>query len=523
MQKLNHDTDRSIHERWLSPLALQLLDAENFEAEVKKLVEGNPEADYKLQVQEVFVARGMEVLDANEKADELLRRVSTPPPAEADPAPPKAEAANDNFAGLALVDGLDAAAKEPAKKKSRKPKAATLATLERLLTDPMRVYDGLFRLNEMTGEIELTKRPPWHGTGKTLEEADVSEFRARIEKQQQLIASSNLAWEAIAMVAARRAYNPLREYVQGLEWDGVERIDTWLIEHAGAEDTPLVRNISAKFLIAMVARAIVPGAKVDTMLVLQGDQGVLKSSLLRVLAGDDWFSDADIDFHNKDSFELLRYCWLVEMGELAALNRRDLETAKAFISRQEDMFRLSYGRKNQKFPRHCVFAGTTNHDEFLRDQTGNRRYWVVPVKQCEPTGVAKVRDQLFAEARVRYERGEAWYLPPELERELAKEQESVMREPMYAPLIAPEIERLGLFRTAQPVHALMDCLKIPHTAQNVQLFTQALVHLGYRKKHTRKGNMWEPSDELLAKHPEAASKKEQHEKSGTDQESANNE
>ncbi|MBK9002206.1 MAG: hypothetical protein IPM35_41330 [Myxococcales bacterium] len=501
MQKLNHDTDRSIHERWLSPLALQLLEAENLEAAVKKLVEDNPEANYKLHVQEVFVARGMEVLDANEKADELLRSVSTPPPPEDDPAPPRAEAANDNSAGLALVDGLDAAAKEPAKKKSRKPKAATLATLEKLLTDPTHVYDELFRLNEMTGEIELTKRPPWHSIGKTLEEADVSEFRARIEKQQQLIASSNLAWEAIAMVAARVAYNPLREYVQGLEWDGVERIDTWLIEHAGAEDTPLVRAMSAKFLIAMVSRAITPGEQADDMLMLQGDQGVGKSTMLRALAGEKWFSDADIDFHSKDTFELLRYCWLVEMGELAALNRRDTETAKGFISRREDMFRLAYGRKNQKFPRHCVFAGTTNHDEFLRDQTGNRRYWVVKVKQCDPSGVANVRDQLFAEARVRYEQGEAWHLPPELTRELARAQESVMREPMYAPLIAAEIERIGLFRTMQPVHALMDSLKIPHTAQNVQLFTQALQHLGYEKKHTRKGNMWEPSKELLAKHP----------------------
>ena len=204
-----------------------------------------------------------------------------------------------------------------------------------------------------------------------------------------------------------------------------------LIDYLGAEDTEWSRLVARKVLVAAVARVFVPGIKFDEMIITSGPQGIGKSTLPAKLAGD-WFSDSLEDIRGKDAFEALQGTWIVEMGEMKATKKADLEATKHFISKREDIFRVAYGRRKEYFKRECIFWGTTNDSTFLRDKTGNRRFWPVDV------GVRSIkkrvwhmseedRDQLWAEAKYLWENGESLYLTDE-EKELALEQQQLHTE-----------------------------------------------------------------------------------------------
>jgi predicted P-loop ATPase len=251
----------------------------------------------------------------------------------------------------------------------------------------------------------------------------------------------------IQMVASHHRHHAVREYLDNLCWDGTPRLDIWLETYLGAridaealdaglsdddlnreQPTPsqkyttYLRSVGPKWLIAAVARIYRPGCKVDHVIVFEGPQGVGKSTCLRVLAGDEWFADEIADLGTKDSAQDLRGKWIVELAEVAALRRAALERMKAFISRNIDHYRPSYGRRSMDFPRQCVFAGTTNADAYLADETGNRRFWPVKVTGLRLEQLVRDRDQLWAEAVVRFKAGEAWWLDREVEAFAAEEQ-----------------------------------------------------------------------------------------------------
>jgi len=232
-------------------------------------------------------------------------------------------------------------------------------------------------------------------------------------------------FEAMAIAAQKNPGDLFRDWLDSLEWDGVPRCDTWLQDYAGVTDGSYTRAVGSKTLIAVVARTLTPGCKVDTILTLKGRQGARKSSLFRELVGGEWFSDADIDIGSKDGAINIQGPAIIEFSELSALSRHQVEKIKAFVTRQTDKFRPPYGRVTADFPRRCIFVATTNDDHYLTDVTGNRRFWPVTVGDAiDVEGVAEARDQLFAEAVTRFKAGERWYLDtPELVALAEEEQE----------------------------------------------------------------------------------------------------
>lgn len=220
---------------------------------------------------------------------------------------------------------------------------------------------------------------------------------------------------AVNVAAEKRSFHPVRAYLDSLTWDGKPRVDGWLSAYVGVEDSTYSRAVGAAFLLSMVARVRKPGCKVDTVLVFEGAQGVRKSSALRVLAGDAWFTDSALDIRKKDGQEQIMGKWLVEWAELDNLARSELTAVKAFITEQVSRFRMAYGKRSKDYPRECVFAGTTNESNYLNDSTGNRRFWPVAVGVIDTEALQRDRDQLWAEASARFACGEPWWLTAEAE------------------------------------------------------------------------------------------------------------
>lgn len=257
-----------------------------------------------------------------------------------------------------------------------------------------------------TGALDKTGRRPWT-------DADGSGLRWYLETAYGLKGRQTID-DAFTTVANANAYDDVESYVRALVWDGVPRVDRLWVRYLGAEDTAYTRAVTRKSLVACVARALCPGVKYDTVLTLVGGQGYGKSTVLQLL-GRKWFNASLSSFdRNKEASELIQGSWIVELGELAQLNHSELNAAKQFITRTSDRFRAAYGRYAEDSPRRCVFFGTTNKDDFLRDETGERRFWPLPInRKMQPEDFetfASEVDQIWAEARAFYELGERLYL-----------------------------------------------------------------------------------------------------------------
>lgn len=243
--------------------------------------------------------------------------------------------------------------------------------------------------------------------------------------------SKEMIEDALKNHAAKYGYNPVQDYLSGLVWDGTPRLDTLLIDYLGSADTAYTRAVTRKAFTAAVARVMWPGCKFDQMTILTGAQGIGKSTLLKKL-GRFWFSDSIKTFEGKEASELVQGVWIVEIGELEAMAKSEIGRIKQFLSQQEDIYRAAYGRNVQWHPRRCVFFGTSNNDEYLRDRTGNRRFWPmdVGVQACTKSVFSDLDDevdQLWAEAVIRWKAGEPLYLSGDLET-AAREQQEEHRE-----------------------------------------------------------------------------------------------
>lgn len=237
--------------------------------------------------------------------------------------------------------------------------------------------------------------------------------------------------DALAIVGGQNRVNEVKRYLDSLSWDGVKRVDTLLSDYLGAEDTPYTRAVIRKALTAAVARALSAGIKYDCMPILTGPQGIGKSTFLSILGGE-WFSDSLTSFEGKEAAEMIQGTWINEVGELTAFTRQETESIKQFLSKKDDIYRAAYGRRTEKYPRRCVFFGTSNAGEFLKDTTGNRRFWPVDVgvytaKKSVWEELPRERDQIWAEAKMYWMLGESLFLPKELE-VLATEQQERHRE-----------------------------------------------------------------------------------------------
>lgn len=233
------------------------------------------------------------------------------------------------------------------------------------------------------------------------------------------IKGKDLLSNALTIVSGKHKFNDVRKYLKGLKWDGVKRLDTLLIDYLGAEDNPYTRAVMRKSLCAAVTRAMRDFVKYDYMPILAGPQGIGKSTFLSTI-GKAWFSDSLTTFEGKEAAELIQGVWVVEVGELTAMNRQEVNAVKQFLSKVDDIYRAPYGRRTARYPRRCVFFGTSNEVEFLKDDTGNRRFWPIDVGDYEPTksvwdDLPGEVDQIWAEAYTYYLLGEKLFLPREIE------------------------------------------------------------------------------------------------------------
>ena len=296
--------------------------------------------------------------------------------------------------------------------------------------DPM--LKGKFALNQFAGRGEILGTLPWSkdGTRRLWSDTDSNGLYWYLEKAYNITGRGNID-AALDIHAATHAFNEVQNYINRLSWDGVPRLDTLFIDYLGAEDDPVgyCRAVCRKAFTAAIARAMTPGSKYDCMLILCGSQGLGKSTLLdRMSKG--WFNDSIRTFEGKEASELLQGVWLVEVAELDAFRRTDVARIKQFLSLRADRYRAAYGRNVKELPRCCVFFGTCNQMDFLQDTTGNRRFWPVDVgeqpheKNVWQDLTDEVIDQIWAEAKLRWQMGEQLYLTGEVEKEAQRRQES---------------------------------------------------------------------------------------------------
>jgi predicted P-loop ATPase len=298
---------------------------------------------------------------------------------------------------------------------------------------------GAFSQDDMLRAVILESELPRVGDPRVeiggalprpLRDADVSQLQEWLQRHGMLPKiGRETVHQAVDLRAQERAYHPVRDYLGGLTWDERRRLPTWLSYYLGGEPNAYHHGIGPMVFVAMVARIFEPGCKCDYMMVIEGPQGVRKSEACKTLGGE-WFSDSlpSIAHGGKDVSQHLRGKWLIEIAEMSALDKAENAALKAFLTRVEERYRPSYGRKEVIEPRQCVFIGTTNRSTYLRDETGGRRFWPVKVGSIDVDALAADRDQLFAEAVTLYRRGIQWWPDAEFEREHVRPQQEARFE-----------------------------------------------------------------------------------------------
>jgi predicted P-loop ATPase len=342
----------------------------------------------------------------------------------------------------------------------------------------------IFSYDEMERRTIISEAIDGQNSGfpRPVDDSDVSRVQEFLQRNDMPRIGKDTTHQAVDLRARERPFHPVRDYLSSLKWDGTPRLDTWLFVYFGAEGDPhYLAPIGRMFLVSMVARIFAPGCKVDYMLVVEGDQGNLKSSACRVLAGG-WFSDNLPDLQSGDLVRLsmhLRGKWLIEIGELASFHSADTERLKTFLSQREERFTPKFARKEVTEPRQCAFIGTTNKAVYLKDETGARRFWPFKATIINLAELARNRDQLFAEAVALYRGGAQWWPDAAFERAYIKPQQEARREvdAWQEPIAAYVASR----QSVTPGEVARKALKIamPRIATtDIRRITAVLVTLG---------------------------------------------
>ncbi|MGL6174560.1 MAG: VapE domain-containing protein, partial [Cellulosilyticaceae bacterium] len=304
-------------------------------------------------------------------------------------------------------------------------------------------------LNEFSHQITLRGNLPWRKLNYINEiwtDNDDSALRHYLERVYK-IKSKEAIFDAISVIASRYSYHPIKEYLNNVTWDGIKRIEDLFIDYLGAKNSDYTKEVSRKMLVAAVARVFEPGVKFDYMAVFVGREGIGKSHLINLL-GKEWYTDSINTVLGKEAYEQLQEAWIVEMAELSAVKKAETEAVKHFISKREDMYRVAYGRRVEKFKRQCVFFGTTNEETFLKDRNGNRRFWPVKV------GIDKIKksvfkdldknevDNIWAEAIHYYKKGEELILSSEIAKTALMMQQEHLEESPREGMIKEYLEIL---------------------------------------------------------------------------------
>jgi putative DNA primase/helicase len=286
-----------------------------------------------------------------------------------------------------------------------------------------------------------TEAPTARRTGEWSEE-DSIRTAAWLTAEHGIDAPTTMVDQAVSAIAHRNVVHPVRDWMRGLTWDECERLPTMLSVYFGAADGAYTRGVGVRWMISGVARIFEPGCQADCTLVLEGAQGTGKSTGLEAFVPvRSWFADTGIILGDKDSYQALRRKLIYELSEMASVKGREIERVKAFLSARTDSYRPSYGRRNVDHPRQVIFAATTNESAYLIDSTGNRRFWPVRCSQIDVEGIRRDRDQLWAEARVRYDRGEAWHVDSgAFARLCAEEQEGRVLSDPWTEIVARWLE-----------------------------------------------------------------------------------
>lgn len=366
---------------------------------------------------------------------------------------------------------------------------------------------GRIRRNKLSGAVDTNEFPfdDSEGGKKTGAWTDHDTYRliAKILRIPDLLLvefGRDIMEAAVEIVADTNAYHPVRDWLESLDWDGVERLPSWLMTYMGAAASEYTSVVGVRFMVSAVARAYDPGCQVDAVPIFEGTQGVGKSTSMRALFGSEWFSDTPLDIGSKDSLQAIQGKWCIEIGELDGFSRKDEKTLKAFFSSQMDTFRPAYGRRPVTYRRSCVFVGTTNQQGYLRDLTGNRRYWPIECGKVNRDELAEDREQLWAEAVARYKANENWWLTPEeeatLPTQIRNERLAVQDDPWFDK-VAEFAE--GRVAAGKPKVRMLDILNVclgvdvaKVDGVNGGRVAAILTALGWEKQRSSTERWWSP-------------------------------
>lgn len=347
-------------------------------------------------------------------------------------------------------------------------------------------FRGALALDELRQNFVLTRKTPVGGPGPGTDQT-IRKIAVWMQERGFNVAIQTVR-DGIYTEAGDNAFHPVQQYLNSLRWDGVRRIDKWLCRYANAAANDYTHAVGPKWLISAVARAFKPGCKADAMLVLEGPQGTGKSTAFSILGGE-FFSDQVSAFDSKDSSMEVTRWWIIEHAELNSLSKAEASQIKAFVSRQSERFRMPYERVVSDVPRCCVFGGTVNPDGngYLKDATGARRFWPVETHgKINTEALRQDKDQLWAEAVVRYRNGDVWWLSPEEEKLAGEEQEDRFEHDSWEQPIATFVETKERLREPITMASILtDALLIDVGKQTEGLQRKAgkvMAKLGYERK-----------------------------------------
>ncbi|GAB3099792.1 hypothetical protein G8770_03650 [Aestuariicella hydrocarbonica] len=363
---------------------------------------------------------------------------------------------------------------------------ADIANAKLVLVNDER-WAGVLGYCDFSYRIMKLRKPPFaHSDVGEWTDADTDRLRIWLSENFAFTPKSADALGAVVVAAEENRFHPVRDYLQGVEWDGQRRVGHWLHSYLGADDTEYHGLVGTMWMVSAIARVMQPPVKVDSVIIFEGLQGLGKSTALSILGGD-WFTDTPLVLGDKDGFQQMQGVWIIELAELDSLNKAESTRAKQFFGSQVDRFRPSYGRMVQTFSRQCVFAGTTNQESYLKDATGNRRYWPAMCTKMDARALTRDRDQLWAEAFSLYKAGARWW-PQESDKHLFEaQQEDRFESDVWEELIEKWLRSHTADRVL--ISEIMDeALKLQAAQMKPpeqKRVGQIMAHLGWHKVRAR--------------------------------------